>query len=98
MNQVQVVTNGYWGWFGNNTFGLTLIPLIIGIVLLFFNGKSIAGWILSGGGLLIIFAGILAHLNIYYQRTSLFNTILMFTLFAAGLGLMARSLKSKSNE
>jgi hypothetical protein len=93
MNQVQVVTNGYWGWFGNNTFGLTLIPLIIGVVVLFINAKSIIGWILAGGGLLIIFAGVLAHLNIYFQRTSLFNTILMFTLFAAGLGLMARSFR-----
>src|SRR5215472_19298070 len=49
MNQVQV-TSGYWQWFGTNTFGLTLIPLIIGIGLLFFNGRSIIGWLLAGGG------------------------------------------------
>jgi len=34
MNQVQV-TSGYWSWFGTNTFGLTLIPLVIGLGLLF---------------------------------------------------------------
>ncbi len=97
MDRVKVTGgSGYWGWWGDNTFGLTLIPLIIGIVLLFFNSKSMAGWILAGGGLLIIFAGIIASLRIYFERTSLFNTILMFTLFAAGLGLMARSLKSKA--
>jgi hypothetical protein len=92
MNQVQV-TSGYWHWWGPNTFGLTLLPLVIGIGLLFFNGKSIAGWLLAGGGAVIIFVGILSNLQIYFQQTSLFNTILMLTLFAAGLGLMARALK-----
>lgn len=93
MNQVQV-TSGYWSWWGTNTFGLTLLPLVIGLGLLFFDGRSIAGWVLAGGGAVIIFVGILANLQIYFQHTSLFNVIVMLTLFAAGLGLMARALKS----
>lgn len=93
MNQVQV-TSGYWHWWGPNTFGLTLIPLVIGIGLLFFNGRSIAGWVLSGGGAVIIFVGILANLQIFFTPTSLFNVILMLVMFAAGLGLMARAVKS----
>jgi uncharacterized protein len=92
MNQVQV-TSGYWRWWGENTFGLTLLPLVIGIGLLFFNGKSIAGWLLAGGGAVIIFVGILTNLEIYFRQTTLFNVILMLVLFAAGLGLMARALK-----
>jgi hypothetical protein len=92
LRQVQV-TSGYWQWWGTNTFGLTLIPLVIGIGLLFFNGKSIAGWLLAGGGAIIIFIGIIANLNIYFPSTSLFNVIVMLTLFAGGLGLMARSFK-----
>jgi hypothetical protein len=93
MNQVQV-TSGYWSWWGTNTFGLTLIPLVIGLGLLFFDGKSIAGWVLAGAGAVIIFVGILANLQIYFHQTSLFNVIIMLALFAAGLGLMARALKS----
>lgn len=93
MNQVQV-TSGYWSWWGTNTFGLTLLPLVIGLGLLFFDGRSIAGWVLAGGGAVIIFVGILANLQIYFQHTTLFNVIVMLTLFAAGLGLMARALKS----
>ena len=92
LNQVSV-TSGYWRWWGENTFGLTLIPLVIGIGLLFFNGKSIIGWIIAGGSAVIIFVGILSSLEIYFQRTSLFNVILMLVLFAGGLGLMARALK-----
>ena len=93
MNQVQVTT-GYWHWWGPNTFGLTLLPLVIGIGLLFFDGRSIAGWVLAGGGAVIIFVGILANLQIYFQQTTLFNVILMLTMFAGGLGLMARAVKS----
>jgi multisubunit Na+/H+ antiporter MnhF subunit len=94
MNQVQV-TSGYWTWWGTNTFGLTLFPLIIGIGLLFFNGKSIPGWVLAAGGAVVIFVGIIANLQIYVRQTSLYNLIIMLVLFAGGLGLMARSLKSQ---
>jgi multisubunit Na+/H+ antiporter MnhF subunit len=92
LNQTQV-TSSYWSWWGPNTFGLTLIPLVIGIGLLFFDGRSIAGWVLAGGGTVIIFVGILAHLQIFFTQTSLFNVILMLAMFAAGLGLMARAVK-----
>ena len=92
MNQVQV-TSGYWQWWGQNTFGLTLIPLVIGIGLLFFNAKSIAGWIIAGASILIIFTGVLSNLVVYFRQTSLFNVILMLTLFAGGLGLMARAFR-----
>lgn len=92
MEQVQV-SSGYWQWWGQNTFGLTLLPLVIGIGLLFFNGRSIAGWLLAGGGAVIIFVGIIANLRMDYRTTSLFNTILMLTLFVGGLGLMARAFK-----
>ena len=93
LNHVQV-TSGYWHWWGDNTFGLTLIPLVIGIGLLFFNGRSIAGWLLAGGGALIILVGVIASLRIHVPQISLFNIILMLTLFVGGLGLMARSFKS----
>lgn len=77
-----------------NAFGLSLVPFIIGIGFLFFNGKSIAGWLLTIGGLVIILAGILLSLHIYFQPTSLFNTLLMLVLLFGGLGLIARSLKA----
>ena len=92
MNQVQV-TSGYWTWWGTNTFGLTLVPLVIGVGWLFFNGKSIIGWVLAGGGAVIILVGVLANLQVYFRTTSLYNLIIMLVLFAGGLGLMARALR-----
>ena len=91
-NQVMV-TSGGWLFWGHNAFGLSLIPLILGIALLFFNGKSIGGWLLTIAGAVIIFVGILTNLDIYFRPTSLFNTILMLVLLAGGIGLVARSLR-----
>jgi hypothetical protein len=46
LNQVTV-TSGYWRLWGYNAFGLSLFPLLIGIGLLFFNGRSLFGWVLT---------------------------------------------------
>lgn len=90
-NQVTV-TSGFWTFRGYNTFGLSLIPLIFGIGILFFNGKSILGWILLFAGIIIIGAGVLMNLQIYFQPTSLFNTITMLVLLAGGIGLIAKGI------
>jgi len=91
-NQVTV-SSGFWAYFGPHTFGLTLLPLMFGIGMLFFDGKSLLGWLLTAGGAVIILLGILVNLQIYFQPTSLYNTIVMLVLLAGGLGLVARSLR-----
>jgi hypothetical protein len=93
MNQVTVGSGG-WNLWGYNSFGLSLIPFLIGVGLLFFNGKSVLGWLLLVSGLTIVLAGVLVNLNIYFRPTSLFNTLLMLGLLAAGIGLIARALRS----
>ena len=92
LNQVQVTTSWMHLW-GFNTFGLSLVPLLIGIGMLFFNGRSLAGWILTVLGLGIILAGILMNMTIYFRPTSLYNTLLMLAMLAAGIGLITRSLR-----
>jgi len=87
------VTSGFWDYFGHNTFGLSLVPLLAGVATLFFNGRSPLGWLLTAAGAAIIVAGILMNLRIYFQPTSLFNTLVMLVLLVGGLGLVARSLK-----
>src|SRR3982074_2972514 len=98
LNQVQVSSSfsffGLWGWNRPAGFGLTMLPLLIGIGVLFFDGKSKLGWILSVGGLLTILAGVLMTLSLQWATTSLFNTLLMFGLLAGGMGLIARSLRA----
>lgn len=89
-----VVTSGFWNWGGYNSFGLSLVPLIFGIAFVFFNGKSIVGWILVAVSVIFIASGVLMNLQIYFQPTSLFNTIVMLVLFAGGIGLIGRAVMS----
>lgn len=88
------VTSGGWRFFGYDAFGLSLFPLLIGIGVLFFNGRSIGGWLLTGAGALIIVVGIIANLGVYFQATSLFDTLLILGLLAGGIGLVARALRA----
>ena len=88
------VSSGFWHLWGYNTFGMTLVPLIFGIGILFFNGKSRVGWLLLFVGSVIILAGILMNLQIYFRSTSLFNTLVMLVLLFGGIGLIARALRS----
>jgi hypothetical protein len=95
MTRVSVVSGG-WLFYGYDAFGLSLVPLLVGIGILFYNGRSLAGWALTGAGTIIIFAGIISHLQIYFQRTSLFDTLLMLGMLAGGIGLVVRSLRDVS--
>lgn len=88
------VTTGFWNFWGQNAFGLTLIPLLLGIGMIFFNGRSFFGWMLVIVGAVVILAGIIANMSIYFQPTSLFNTIMMLALLAGGLGLVAKAVRS----
>lgn len=92
MKQVTV-SSGYWTIGGYNAFGLSLFPLLLGIGLLFFDGRSLIGKLLLFSGVVIILVGIIANLNIYFQSTSLYNTLIILGLIAAGVGLVARSLR-----
>ena len=49
-----MVTSGAWRWGGYNAFGLSLLPLLLGVGLLFVNGHSLAGWFLTCAGAIII--------------------------------------------
>jgi hypothetical protein len=87
------VTSGLWHLWGYNAFGLSLVPLLIGIGVLFFDGRSVLGWLLTAAGALIIVMGIIANLGVYFRPTSLFDTLMILGLLAAGIGLVARSLR-----
>ena len=91
-NQVSVV-GSYWSFWGANTFGITLIPMLFGVGILFWNGRSTVGWLLTGAGAVFILAGVLANMHIYFQQTSLFNALVMLILLVGGLGLIARAIR-----
>jgi len=95
-NHVQIHGGGYWrfsflgGGYGTS-FGITLIPLLFGIGILFGNGKSLVGKGLTALGFLVILVGIIANLDVHFRQTSLWNTLTMLILIVGGLGLIIRS-------
>ena len=95
LTQRVTVTSGFWSFFGGHTFGLSLLPLVVGAGVLFYDGGNRLGWVLTVIGVLIVFLGILLNLRIYFEPTSLFDTLLMLVLLAGGIGLIARSLRAQ---
>jgi hypothetical protein len=90
------VTGGYWhfSYFGGSggSFGVSLIPLLLGVGILFYDGRSLPGRVLTGVGALIIVTGILANLDVQIRDTSLFNLLLMLVLLVGGVGLVVRAV------
>jgi hypothetical protein len=89
------VQTSFWHFIGTpgQSFGVTLLPLLVGIGALFFNGRSVLGWVLLVGGVLLILVGILMNLDVYFRPTSLWTTIFMFGLIPAGIGVFAKGLR-----
>lgn len=72
--------------------GLVVVPLIIGIMMLFIMDKKIFGWIFVVLGIVFILATIIMSVQIRWVNTSAYVFILMFGLVAAGGGLILRAL------
>lgn len=94
LSQVTVVSHS-WRIFGYDGFGISLVPLLFGIGLLFFNGRNPLGWVLTFAGGLIIVGGIISSLDIFFRPTGLMNTLIILVLLVGGLGLIGRSMRGR---
>jgi hypothetical protein len=88
---------GWGGGFGfsqglGGSFGLLLIPLTIGVCLLFALRNQRWGWFLVLASVAALAVGVLQTLIMSFQPTSLWNLLTMFALIGSGGGLMFRSL------
>ncbi len=91
--QQVIVTGGSWTLWGYNSFGLSLVPFLLGLGIVFYDGKSKMGWLLVSAGVIVIVAGVIANLRVYFAPTSLYNTLMMLGMVAVGIGLVARSVR-----
>ena len=103
LQNAQVTSSlGYGGYFYNiGSFGipngLIMLPVIIGIVMLFMLDKKLPGWIVTILGVIFILFTILMHTRLVWRTTSAYVFIIMFGLVAAGGGLMLRVLLRSKN-
>ncbi len=76
------------------TSGMTLIPLVFGIGLIFYNSRNIIGWLLSAAALIMLGVGVIASIQFRLQGMSAFELIMILTLLFGGLGLFLSSLRN----
>ena len=79
------------------TTGMTLIPLCLGLVMIFYNARTILGWLLFLGSLLAVCVGVIASIRFSLAGMSLFDLLVILTLMLGGLGLFLGSLRSQGS-
>jgi hypothetical protein len=92
LDRVSVASN-FQSLFGGH-FGLVMIPLGLGIGLLFFRGRSVLGWVLTAASLGAIVLSIFGNLTFYFAGTNFWRATGMVALMGIGFVMMARSLRS----
>lgn len=76
--------------------GMLLVPLIIGIAMVFYQARNWTGWLLVAGSLVALIVGVLANLRFSFQHMTLFDLLGILVLCFGGLGLFLRSLRPAS--
>lgn len=75
--------------------GLIMLPVLIGIVMLFVMDRKIFGWIVFGLGILFILLTVIMSVSISWRTSNAYAFLLMFGLAAAGGGMLMRVLFRK---
>jgi len=93
LSRVDVTLHRWYLW-GYDAHGAILVAFALGLGILFFNARNVAGWILTLGSLAAIILSIVVNLDFYFRPTNLTTTLLMIGAIGVGLGLVFRSFRS----
>lgn len=101
-NKVTVTTGLFSGAIRiggfNISSGLCIVPLIFGIVLIFYNPEAFIGKLVTVLGVVVIIAAIIASTQIYLPRISLYEWILYMVLIFGGFTMVAKVLFAKPKD
>jgi len=75
------------------TGGMILIPLMIGIGMVFYNARNYIGWMVAICSFAALVFGVISSVSLNLRTMSAFELIMILTLAIGGLGLFLRSLK-----
>lgn len=79
--------------FGHSGGGFLMMPILVGIGFLFYDYKNKLGWLLTGGGIVLLLFAILSQLVIYFPHLTLLSFIFMFMPMAIGIALLAKGIQ-----
>lgn len=98
----QVVVSSNFGTFRIGgigvPFGLTTLPLIIGIIWMFVKPDAVLPKVVIVLGAVFILLAIIMSIRLHFARTTLYEYVLMFGMTAAGTGLLLRTLFASNNK
>ncbi len=89
-----VVRSGFYGFTVGGisiSTGLVVIPLMLGIIWLVNNPKSILARLITIAGSIFIVGSIIINIRITFTTTSMFDYLIMMLLIAGGLGLILKA-------
>lgn len=72
--------------------GLTVIPVVMGVVLIFLYPEAFIGKLVTGLGFVIIIAAVIASTRLYLPRITLMEWLLYLVLIFGGAALVIRVL------
>ena len=75
------------------TGGMILIPLIIGVCMVFYNARSYLGWLIAVASFGALVFGVIASVSLNLRTMTAFELLTILTLAFGGLGLFLNSLR-----
>ena len=75
------------------TSGMILIPLVLGVGMIFFNARNLVGWALAVGSLAALVVGVISSIHFILRPMPLFDLLVILILCGGGAGLFLRSLR-----
>jgi hypothetical protein len=75
------------------TSGMVLIPFIFGVGMIFYNARSILGWLLTCGSIAALIFGVISSLHLSLRTMTAFELLTILVLTFGGLGLFLKSLR-----
>lgn len=77
------------------TCGTVLLPFILGVAMVFWNARSVFGWVLMLGSLAALIFGVINSIHFGLRTMSLFELLTILILAFGGLALFLSSLRSR---
>jgi len=102
----SVVVNSTFGMgsrlFGFGGYGITggmiLVPLVIGVAMIFYNARNYLGWLVGIGAFAALVFGVISSVSLNLRTMSAFELLCILVLAFGGLGLFLGSLRNQARE
>lgn len=89
------VTSGYaslFGWGVGDSVGFIMVPLLLGIGWIFYNSRSVWGWLISAISIVLIVFTAISGLRMYFAPISMIGLICMLAPMAIGAALTLKGM------